>query len=682
MVAKAIDALSAPAQGTFRCPAGTPCEATLETPDGHDWLLSVSAKGYWAFPPEVQPGGVVGLWPSGSLRGELHADGGAVLPEEITVKLAPAVGDVVASGLPPDAVVACPVSESRFRCEVPAGVFDLRLRAKGHVSIYRWAQRVAPDAPVELGRLELRKGASLVGKVVSNERDTPRPGACIVRLEAPTGPDRQGEAKAGAAKATVDARGFFQIEAIPPGSWVVVAEQAGFAAARRLVKVVEGMEANLNEPLVLARPARLSVTLTPPVDPEGKAWQVELLEKMPVRMEVLGTSSASLAGFWSRGGLSSGLGLLMQVRTASGHVWWSDANVFEVRGPVHERVVDLGRENVRGTVRLGGKPLAARVAFGAPEENISIVLEADAEGVLAGALPRLGTWHVVVTSDSPTIRRKAEVEVRRDADGSGRLEILLEDRALAGEIVDENGKRVERAILTITASSRRESSQEHVKGGTFRLTGFDPGRYLLSAEGPGRISETVPAEIAPDGSSSFVALVARAKAVVKLRLVGEGGTPIVGGRVEIVQTTRFPGVTAMQRFTDSSGRVEFFTHPDIAQQCFIASPAGRATRIFSVPPGPEEQEIPVPALGGTLRLQATGLVEGEAPLLWQGGCFASSGLLKLIVGGDGTTFPAMASGNYRFCRHALEVPNQAPVCTEGFLAPGAALTLEVTGAAR
>ncbi|MBK9373707.1 MAG: hypothetical protein IPN03_08220 [Holophagales bacterium] len=651
----------------------------FDLPGAAGWAISIDAPGYWSWPETVSSGGSFGIWPAAILGGELRLQVAGEVGE-ITARFVPSPGSKGLEGFPAEGGVSCPVQENRFRCVVPAGTFDLRFRAKGHVSVYRWGQTIAPGAIMRLGTLELRRGASLVGKVVSNERDAPKPGSCKVRLEPPgvSGTKRQGDPDHNGSG--VDARGFFHLEVVPPGNWVIVAEQEGFAQARRPANVLEGMEANLKEPLVLSRPARIALTLLPPQDPGGKPWMVELLEsREAARAETVASAPASLGGAWSRDGLASGRRMMIRVRTSEGHAWWADATAFELAGPIHRRVLDLGLEEVRGTVRLGDQPLAGRLTFGAPDENLSIEIRSAVDGSLEGHLPRLGKWHVDVASEQPSVHRQIDVEIRRGGDGRGRLEIVLEDRALTGEIVDENDKHLDRAILKISpkAGGRREVVQERVEGGLFRLTGFEPGDYLLRAEGPGRVSETVVAEIAPDGSSPFLKIVAVREAQIALRLVTEQGSPIPSASVNILRTTLFPGLTSISERTDATGRVSFRTQPGASHQCFAFAQEGWPVHVFSVTPGLEEQQVIIPGATGTIQVERPAPKNSETFLLWRGPCFLPLQLLQMFTRGNETRFPGMAPGDYRFCRHSLGSLGSPAQCAEGVLGPYGVLSLEL-----
>lgn len=666
VTALAADGRVAPVEVEFACRAGSICSVNLPLGADREWHLSAAAKGFWVTPSAAPAGGTIELWPAGTVNATLRAEGG--VPGEITVRFSPSPGAKVRNGFPVEGTVVCPVVEGGVRCQMPAGVLDLRLRAKGHVSVYRWAQRVSDGGVIDLGQLELRKGASLVGAVTSPERDAPKPGACVVRLEPRSGgkPYATGDLP----RTTVNARGVFHLEVVPPGTFDLVAEQEGFAVARRSVTIVEGMEANLNEPLVLRRPARLEMALTPPTDPFGKPWMVELFERKNDRLDMSGGAPASLAGFWARDNLGSGGRFSVRVRTSANDIWWSDAEAVEIVGPVARRQIDLGYEEVSGSVRLGHLPLAARLTFAERAGNLAVTLRSDSEGLLVGALPRLGVFNVDVESESPSVHRKVDVEVRRRVEGRAEVEIVLEDRALIGEIVDETGRRLERAILTVTSMARsaRETVQERVEGGAFRLTGFESGGYRVRAEGQGRISEPMKVEIAEDGSSPFITIVAKPKTTIRLQVLTESGAPVAGAAVNAINPGLFPGVSSIRLASDAEGRVTYFVHPSASHQCFVVSSPGLARLFFAASPKEEEQAVVLPAAGGTLVVRPGELKEGDVRLLWKDACYLSIGLLNGLTRGDGTKFTGLGAGTYRLCRHTVGSgrPGEG-VCSSGYL---------------
>lgn len=674
----AADGRAAPIEKPFRCAADKPCIVAVEVPEGGNWLASASSRGFWASPRTTAPGGTIGLWPSCTVRGALESAKGESVPSEVEVMFSGSPGPENRPGFTDQGTVTCPVLDGTFSCKLPAADLDLRLRAKGHISLYRWGVTLVPGGVTDLGRFMLRKGASIVGRVELAERALPPKRACTVRLGPATGPDRATETATGLPTSLVDSRGFFHLEVVPPGTWMVVAELDGFVSARRGVTVVEGMEASLKEPLVLALPARIELTLLPAQDPDGRPWVVEVGGKQGEgRYDSVANAPASLGGFWSRERMVSGHEYQVRVRTATGQAWWTDPVPFVLSGPVHRRTIEVGFEEVQGTVRLGDLPIPATVTFGAPKEMVAIGLRADSDGSFSGALPRLGSWHVAVASDQPSVRRNLEVEVRRGVDGRGSVEIVLEDGALVGEIVDESGKKLERAILTVSSMKTIEQSQEQVEGGTFRLTGFEPGRYLLSAEGRGVASEAVPAEISEDGASPFLRIVVRKKERVTLRVFSESGSPVGGAPVRVLRTTRYPGLEVLAERTDATGLVSFSAAPGVERQCFAVGLPGLSTLIADAAPGTEEQRVVIPSGGGTIVVEAPAAGPGEFTILWRGSCFAPLGLLASLVGRNGDSFPGLAPGDYRLCRHDVTSATAKPSCVDGFLSPRAVLTLQL-----
>jgi hypothetical protein len=139
----------------------------------------------------------------------------------------------------------------------------LRLKGEGLVPLYGWGVQIEPDpGPArDLGTLQLRRGSSVSGWVTTEAVLPPKVGG---RVELT--PERSGRREGGdrAAVMTLDTRsnepGFFQFEGVAPGSYVVRLAVPDYAPARRAPVVVhEGMESELLEPLVLARPATLAV---------------------------------------------------------------------------------------------------------------------------------------------------------------------------------------------------------------------------------------------------------------------------------------------------------------------------------------------------------------------------------------------------------------------------------------
>jgi hypothetical protein len=148
---------------------------TLSIERGFSVELQLEAPGFWAFheqlnirSSEPERAHVLRVWRTGSIRGRLQ---GLTLSES-------QLPDLIAQILPPfkqplrrqepAGRVRCQLERTgAFRCEVPAGRYDLALRAADAVPAYRFGVDVAGGGQVDLGRVALRQGGSIAGFVES-----------------------------------------------------------------------------------------------------------------------------------------------------------------------------------------------------------------------------------------------------------------------------------------------------------------------------------------------------------------------------------------------------------------------------------------------------------------------------------------------------------------------------------
>ena len=249
-------------------------EKTLSTraPAGKAWEVDAEIPGYWAQggilrPPAANEAAVghLVLWPTGRLSGSLKLlDREAAFPKDLSVSFEspPATSrqQAIAKSL-----LSCPVDErGRWKCEVPAGALDLTFRAKGFVPRYRWGLQVAAGKDLGVGAVELRKGASLSGWV-EVEGGSILPGQCIARLGLQQGPGggsskTEDRLRRAFVEQPVGRDGFFQLEAIPPGSYWLEVRQPGYAPARAFpLEVWDRSETSLKQPVVLKRPVAIEL---------------------------------------------------------------------------------------------------------------------------------------------------------------------------------------------------------------------------------------------------------------------------------------------------------------------------------------------------------------------------------------------------------------------------------------
>ena len=679
VIARTNDGLEAPVRKEFVCATEPDCSVEMDLPKGKPWQIMVDVPGHGSGSWVPLEKGSLEIWPSTALKGTALFPGEKGPPEELRVRFhAEARGGKHDAKDDVDGEATCPLRDSQFECVIPAGVVDFNLRAHGFVSVYRWRQEVSTGEALKLGRVELKRGASLVGQVVSTSPDAPKAGLCRAMLQPTANSPKLPPTASPLPATTVDARGFFQLEVIPPGRWELLVEQEGFAQSRQTVVILERAEARLKSPIVLSRPVQLNVTLNPPQDPTGAPWRVALHEQTgEAKQEVLSESPASPGGQWSRENLRATGKYSLGVLTSSRQTWWGDDETFSPAGTPYHRSIDLAIESVKGTMTLGGRPLHSRVVFGREHGVPSVSLESDQEGKLSGFLPRLGKWKVDVIGESPAVRRTLEVEVRRNPDGKGEFSIALAGKVIQGEIVTEDGSPVERAILYVSNFVTGEKSSQWIDNGRFQLEGLEPGDYVVSAAARSLASEDVRVTLPKDADAEPVRLVTRKTGGIKIRVQSQTGGSLVGVPVRIFAGS--PGQLNVVKYTDADGRAAFDTSPSSDSACFLVLAPGYATSIASLPMTTDEQVLQVAQVGGSISLDYPPPSSSAYPLLGQGNCSLMPAMLAAFTrSADKSLFGNMASGDYTLCLWSQEggADRQGP-CKSGTLAPYGTLKLTV-----
>ncbi|MGH9460292.1 MAG: hypothetical protein ACRD1X_03690, partial [Vicinamibacteria bacterium] len=250
------------------------------------WTVAAMAQGYWGGPQEVLAGHGqdstelrLSLWRAGRLRGSIPTGAEPELPREIGVKFSRTLTQGSSQEMPSGEVL-CPIEAGVWSCGIPVGEFDLRLVSRGFIPQYIWGAKVSADRTLDLGSIPLRRGASVVGWVQTHE-GLPDPESCTVELRtvdaSPVVLRAENGSREKLFEASVNDRGFFQIKDPPPGRFLLVAKQPGFADASVSLQVLEDREAELAQPLLLTPAERLEVFIQPPTDPSGTLWQVTVL---------------------------------------------------------------------------------------------------------------------------------------------------------------------------------------------------------------------------------------------------------------------------------------------------------------------------------------------------------------------------------------------------------------------
>jgi hypothetical protein len=351
---------------------------------------------------------------------------------------------------------------------------------------------------------------------------------------------------------------------------------------------------------------------------------------------------------------------------------------------------------IRGRVLLGDEPLAgATLWFGGRFGPRNVRFESDEHGELAGFLPEAGTWKVDLVAEHEGLRLSLPpVEVRKlPGAGFARVEIVLPDTRLHGEVVDEEGRPVPNAAVEVMIPMKVNRTRAG-EDGRFELRGLAAGPVSIQAEEGKRTSGWVEAQVEKKKDSPPLRLVVREMMVIQGRVLSPRG-PVPGARIQAWPSLDQAGGGVVQQAVSGPVGELSLTLPTGTRSLdvFVAAP-GHALRMFRAPCDPARPfEIFLEPFGGTLVLDL-----GEAPppdaILVHGGTFAGAVMLEFwarVQGGkrEGSklVLPGMESGDYWYC-HGAEAAGAArqgqPLppasCSYGSLAPLQELSLEPPGA--
>jgi hypothetical protein len=632
------------------------------------WVITTAAPAFWSAPvyASASDSVILQLRPRGAISGTLGSR-------------APAAGEFVVSFAPtrpsreqpgPDGIIVCPFSRREWVCSLPAGELDLRMTLPGFAAEFRWGVTVATDAPVLVGRLDFTPGSSVYGKV---QLVGTANGELLRTAEVSARPVNIDErVKVPRYTATPDARGFFQIRGLPAGDFTLQAHSKDLVSDSRPIRIIAQTNASLKEPLVLAKPGRLAVRVTPPLDLQQQRWQIVLLRKQlgGDRADVIGQSLASATGEWSHQRVLPGEYLLM-VKQQGGGEWSSQE--LQVGPAEQDRLVEivLQSHTVAGKVTLGDRPIKAKVRFHGEDGP---ALLTDDQGQFRGSIPTLtddkakdDKATVLVTSDTPSVQRTLVVTGKRSPDGEVTFDIVLPATTIGGRTTNEDGSPI---AAIVTVRSRDASVFEQMfsaSDGGFQFAGFEPGTYVLQAEAFQKTSDVIDVEARMDAVTTD--LILRPYLPVRGRIFMRGA-PVAGAEVYAFPRgakTAFMPQTA----SDVTGRFVLSLPPGTTTYDAVVVPRGffvTAGRI-TIDPKMPDLKVEVGQNGGSLTVDAP---DDQALLrvLHAGGEYslsflvaATDGVVAKADGRQQVTIPNLEPGTYSVCRNqactAVYVPSFA-----------------------
>lgn len=695
------------AQQEQRCPLDQPCILSLAP--GQRWQFEVIENDVWSAPQTLLPeagtttGVTLEVWPAGRVGGTLVLpEGEDVAPGFLALRGTAAAGPV-AGRLPATFEVRCPAVGGGLDCRVPAGNWDVRLRAQGFVSFYRWNLAVAKGKRVDLGGLRLRRGASLVGKVEAFDgRDIHEKTRLML---APQDVGRnQGGAEAARSRLRVELAGlgedgFFHFEGLPAGTFALAVSHPSLAPAMVFpLELAENAETELRRPVVLDEPLTLRVRIVPARTPDEADWRVELSRHglHPDNWLPAAPSRSSVAGAIEWGRLPTGA-YLVDVYDPAGSRWAHQRLELAAGSTDHE--VRLGRVVVSGRVRAGGTPVAGSLVFGGLWGEVRILAESGEDGRFVAVLPRSGGWQVAVTAhgDAGFVRDWIRVNVPEgEADGGPvEVDITLPGGEVSGTVVSSNG--TVRAGATVYASHPEAGPGVTARGetasdGSFRLRGLSPGPLWLWATAGNDKSEQLLVVVQERRTTAAVQLRLQERRRLEGRVMGPAG-PVVAAQVVVIPIGSI-FVEEANTNPDGSFAVEV---PAVARQFTVLVMASGHALSWAGYTSDRNQPLLV-ALdsgGGSVRLRFSSrdhtVPEGyHTPVLVRDGSPVWMGLLYRWLAAHGLAYgelesrglPNMPSGSYSACLlppEALAGVIQGVVagghCASGFLPRGGAITL-------
>lgn len=694
-----------------------PGSTTLQLEAGTDWELTATSPGFWCGTKTLRPSAGASvellLYPSGFVASRVETAQGIPLPVQILVRLKPGVSsDGTQVAAEPEAEIKCPVTQGAFRCEVPAGFFDLRLGSPGFVPKYLWNTTITPGQTAKLPPTVLRKGSSVSGWVVfavpAAQRST-----CQVELKAdatlpPQSRLDEVRRRDLAQLIAVNDRGFFQSGAVQPGRYLVTARAPGLVAADSArIDVSEGMEAQLTNPIRLASPVDLTVVLDPPNSVSGEYWAVLLAREDHQGRELtrVGQTLADRTGRAKFGGLAPGKYQL----TVGDHRQqrWLDETLTVEQG-MGTQFVSIPVLEVEGTLFLGKTPTDGIVSFRGKGDARHVLCFAREEGRFRCALPGPGSWRVDVQIKGDKARQEVDpVEVAAAPPGGvATVDIVVPDRPLGGRVVDEHGGSVAGArVRFVHLDDMHESTAVANNHGEFELRSVPVGPATVQAMDPRGISETHRLTIEEGATPEESVLTIKPRAVLEGHVVSPFG-PVAGALVNALSDL-VPGASAMMvpRTTDVDGAFRIESLNQAAGASLLVVPPGFGTRLFRValdPVAGTTIDVTVDQAVGAITINlGSGATQVSGPSLWlahDGGAMplsvlASVGLLRIAASDAGSfaTIHSLAPGEYSVCTKyplfgALGTagvgPSSSAACASGYLSPGGVLELNVGAPSR
>jgi hypothetical protein len=417
-----------------------------------------------------------------------------------------------------DVVVTCPVApDASFRCEVPPGVFDVRIAAPGFLPVYRWGIDVKS---LDLGTIPMQRSSSVAGWIVDARHRRAVAGATVALL-------LPGE-KTSAQIAKSNERGFFQFAGVDPGSYAIRATSKGASPAYAHGVIVRELEETLVKDIAIAPLSRLTINITPPVRAPGQEWKIELRRQVPTTpySRTVARTFGGPVGQAELDGLENGL-YFVSIFDSTGTVFAQET--LQIDGDPPPLNIHLSLVPIRGSVKAGTAGLKARVEFRSPKGS-AVHLQSDEKGDFEGLLPEEGQWNAAVILPTKQEINLKRIDVkRRDTEEFARVDLELPAGRLEGRVVDEHGDGVSTGVR-LTRAQTPESAMLSDADGHFLFVGLPKIDAVVDAGNGELTSGPVPVSISEDGAP--VTITVRKSRKLQGWITTPAGFPVIGTAIQ------------------------------------------------------------------------------------------------------------------------------------------------------
>jgi hypothetical protein len=657
------------------------------------WTFGAEGASRWA-PPQtifVNPGDRrihLDVLDAATVSGRLIAHPGERAPNEVLFTASPAIS---ARGceLPSRWERWCAIDdEGGFKCQLPTGDLNLKLRAPTYLSHFRWGLELGRDG-FEWGDVRLVPGASVVVCVVDRGDETlPNATVDLVFLG---GMAHENGRPDKIHRAITNGAGVAVVNRVTPGYWMARASKTGKASSETPpFRVLARTEVSLSDPLILDESTTLSIVVTPPATPRGEAWVIEGRQAgQSAPGSALAPSRSTDPGGWAHWESVPRRRMALRVSDADGGLW-------------HTGEVDLATELQPIRVHLDAIRVHGRVEEPSPVSGTLVWRVRPGHGdvrtayssITAGGkyevnLSADGQWLVAIQGPDGGLSETVAIDIPRpEFDEPVPINLIFPSSGVSGRVVDHEGLAVAGAM--VSAAPAKAGALEEIGAVPTALTDHEgafeirsnTGEFMLTARGPDGASATVSVTVGSDASRSVEIRLPEPK-LLRGRVLLEG-RPAPG--VTIITLPISGGPARLEpHYTDIAGRFEILLSSP-GPLALIAIPSRGGAQIQVESPRDEEVVVNLSALFGQVEA-LWNPVPGVRPVLRVGPAFVGLEFFVMFApAGGGFSGPGrvvvqnLACGRYELC--IPRPPGQAatPQCRSLNVVPGGHTVVDMTEA--